>query len=104
MEDMNARAKPKTMAQFRLLQSTATSLDSYMTINFNDISLAPGDNLVLDSCIYYDNWPRFSEQQNVLVVHSGNTLLWGTPPNGITMATIQSQETETVGQTITGWG
>lgn len=77
------QAKGPVMAVFQSLPPTVTTANTFMLINFKNASLAPGDTFKIDGCIYYDNWPRFSTQQNSLMVFSGNTLLWGNAPSGM---------------------
>ena len=77
LEDMNAHGGKltKTIAEFPCYYNLQlTTLDSFlaMTINFvHSISLAPGDSLVIYSCIYYDNWPRCSPSRKMF--------WWSTP-------------------------
>lgn len=137
MADMSAHTTANTNMHttpiFESIPTTADQLDSYMALplNFGSTPLAPGTSLVLDSCIYYDNWPRTnSNQKDVLLVYSGNTLgtasgttsvniasnkasnksvnalghtlLWGTPP--MDMSTILATNATSVVPVTTGWG
>jgi len=133
MADMNAHKNAFATPVFESVAPTANQLDSYMALplNFGSKPLAPGVSLVLDSCIYYDNWPRTNpNQKNVLLVYSGNTLsnklsttsgttsvniasqksvntlghtlLWGTPP--MDMSTILSTNATSVVPVTTNWG
>jgi hypothetical protein len=77
------QAKGPVMATFRSLPSSVTTANTYMVINFGQASLPAGAHFQIDGCIYYDNWPHFSIQQDSLVVFSGNTLLWGAQPSGM---------------------
>lgn len=110
----NAASLPKTTAwsQFKPVSSSGTGTDTYMMLKFPDASLTPGDKFVLNGCIYYDNWPRFSDQQAIdaLAVYSGdNTLLrvWGTLPQGMDPQTLakDSLKGDSTGGTgaSTGW-
>jgi hypothetical protein len=111
----NAASLPKTTAwsQFEPVSSSSdTGADAYMLLKFPDASLTPGDKFELNGCIYYDNWPRFSDQKAIdaLAVYSGdNTLLrvWGTLPQGMDAQTLakNSLKGNTAGGTgaSTGW-
>jgi hypothetical protein len=111
----NAASLPKTTAwsQFEPVSSSSdTGADAYMLLKFPNASLTPGDKFELNGCIYYDNWPRFSDQKAIdaLAVYSGdNTLLrvWGTLPQGMDAQTLakNSLKGNTAGGTgaSTGW-
>ena len=110
----NATSLPKTTAwsQFEPVSSSSnTGADTYMMLKFSDASLAPGGKFTLNGCIYYDNWPRFSDQKAIdaLAVYSGdNTLLrvWGTLPQGMDPQTLAKNSVQdSTGGTgaSTGW-
>lgn len=131
MSDVNAHKKAIAAPLFASIPPTANQLDTYMALplNFGNTPLAPGVSLVLDSCIYYDNWPHTNpNQKNVLLVYSGDTvgtaqgttstsvnvasqkslttpdpiLLWGTPP--MDMSGILKHNASLQVPVLSGWG
>ncbi len=93
----------KTSVVFRSLQPAIPQADTFMALPLNQASLAPGVSLKLDSCIYYDNWPHTdSKQHNTLVVYSGNTLIWGTPPSGVNMQSVLKANAGAAPPVVTG--
>jgi hypothetical protein len=95
LQQANSSKKlPKTVAwtTFHPLPSKASGADTYMLLMFPNASLAPQGKFILNGCIYYDNWPHFSDQKAIdaMAVYSGKNMLqfWGKQPTGINPKTL----------------
>jgi hypothetical protein len=79
-------------SKFNPLPSKASGADTYMLLMFPNASLAPQGKFTLNGCIYYDNWPHFSDQKAIdaMAVYSGKNMLqfWGKQPTGLNPKTL----------------